>query len=53
MFEAAGVSCVSPSLQPLFAFVNQEKYAENGWIVYKAMEEFRRQVRLRKVVVRN
>uniref|UniRef100_A0A3B5L6J5 Uncharacterized protein n=1 Tax=Xiphophorus couchianus TaxID=32473 RepID=A0A3B5L6J5_9TELE len=28
---------------PLFAYVNQEKYTENGWFVYKAMEEFRRQ----------
>ncbi|XP_054914641.1 myotubularin isoform X1 [Poeciliopsis prolifica] len=33
---------VSHSL-PLFAYVNQEKYTENGWLVYKAMEEFRRQ----------
>uniref|UniRef100_A0A672IAK4 Uncharacterized protein n=1 Tax=Salarias fasciatus TaxID=181472 RepID=A0A672IAK4_SALFA len=28
---------------PLFAFVTQEKYAESGWSVYKALEEFRRQ----------
>lgn len=31
--------------QPLFAYVTQEKYEENGWDVYKPMEEFRRQVR--------
>uniref|UniRef100_A0A8C9ZNM8 Myotubularin n=1 Tax=Sander lucioperca TaxID=283035 RepID=A0A8C9ZNM8_SANLU len=28
---------------PLFAYVNQEKYAENGWGIYKPVEEFRRQ----------
>uniref|UniRef100_A0AAQ6IC30 phosphatidylinositol-3,5-bisphosphate 3-phosphatase n=1 Tax=Anabas testudineus TaxID=64144 RepID=A0AAQ6IC30_ANATE len=29
--------------QPLFAYVTQEKYEENGWNVYKPIEEFRRQ----------
>uniref|UniRef100_A0A8C2PPX0 Myotubularin n=1 Tax=Cyprinus carpio TaxID=7962 RepID=A0A8C2PPX0_CYPCA len=28
----------------LFAFLSQEKYEENGWNVYEAMEEYRRQV---------
>uniref|UniRef100_A0A8C4GWQ2 Myotubularin n=1 Tax=Dicentrarchus labrax TaxID=13489 RepID=A0A8C4GWQ2_DICLA len=28
---------------PLFAYLTQEKYEENGWNVYKPMEEFRRQ----------
>uniref|UniRef100_A0AAQ5WZ65 Myotubularin n=1 Tax=Amphiprion ocellaris TaxID=80972 RepID=A0AAQ5WZ65_AMPOC len=28
---------------PLFAYVTQEKYAENGWNIYKPVEEFRRQ----------
>ncbi|CAL1590753.1 unnamed protein product [Knipowitschia caucasica] len=28
---------------PLFAYVTQEKYEENGWNVYKAMDELRRQ----------
>uniref|UniRef100_A0A8C5E9X6 Myotubularin n=1 Tax=Gouania willdenowi TaxID=441366 RepID=A0A8C5E9X6_GOUWI len=28
---------------PLFAYVTQEKYAENGWKIFKPMEEFRRQ----------
>ncbi|KAF0045624.1 hypothetical protein F2P81_002153 [Scophthalmus maximus] len=28
---------------PLFAYVTQEKYEENGWNVYKPIEEFRRQ----------
>uniref|UniRef100_A0A673G6A1 Myotubularin n=1 Tax=Sinocyclocheilus rhinocerous TaxID=307959 RepID=A0A673G6A1_9TELE len=27
----------------LFAFLSQEKYEENGWNVYEAMEEYRRQ----------
>uniref|UniRef100_A0A8C8M904 Myotubularin n=1 Tax=Oncorhynchus tshawytscha TaxID=74940 RepID=A0A8C8M904_ONCTS len=27
----------------LFAYLSQEKYEENGWSVYKPMEEFRRQ----------
>lgn len=29
--------------QHLFAYVTQEKYEENGWNVYKAMDELRRQ----------
>ncbi|XP_044039472.1 myotubularin isoform X5 [Siniperca chuatsi] len=29
--------------KPLFAYVTQEKYEENGWNVYKPIEEFRRQ----------
>ncbi|XP_056156352.1 myotubularin [Lampris incognitus] len=29
--------------QPLFAYLSQEKYEENGWDVYKPIEEFRRQ----------
>nr|XP_019962427.1 PREDICTED: myotubularin-like isoform X1 [Paralichthys olivaceus] len=28
---------------PVFAYVTQEKYEENGWNVYKPIEEFRRQ----------
>uniref|UniRef100_A0A669B486 Myotubularin n=1 Tax=Oreochromis niloticus TaxID=8128 RepID=A0A669B486_ORENI len=28
---------------PLFAYLGQEKYAENGWTIYKPIEEFRRQ----------
>ncbi|XP_038272548.1 myotubularin isoform X1 [Dermochelys coriacea] len=28
---------------PFFAFVNEEKFAENGWMVYNAMSEYRRQ----------
>ncbi|TNN30157.1 Myotubularin [Liparis tanakae] len=28
---------------PLFAYVTQEKYATEGWDIYKPMEEFRRQ----------
>ncbi|XP_072314617.1 myotubularin [Eucyclogobius newberryi] len=28
---------------PLFAYVTQEKYEENGWHVYKALDELRRQ----------
>ncbi|XP_045920269.1 myotubularin isoform X1 [Micropterus dolomieu] len=28
---------------PLFAYVTQEKYEENGWNIYKPIEEFRRQ----------
>ncbi|KAF3836714.1 hypothetical protein F7725_004178 [Dissostichus mawsoni] len=28
---------------PLFAYVTQEKYGENGWDIYKPIEEFRRQ----------
>lgn len=28
---------------PLFAYVTQEKYEENGWNAYKPIEEFRRQ----------
>lgn len=32
--------------QLLFAYLSQEKYEENGWSVYKPMEEFRRQVSL-------
>lgn len=35
---------VSP-VQRLFAYITQEKYEENGWTVYKPVEEFRRQVR--------
>lgn len=35
------------SVQPLFAYLTQEKYAENGWNIYKPIEEFRRQVRRR------
>ncbi|XP_016121008.1 myotubularin-like, partial [Sinocyclocheilus grahami] len=27
----------------LFAFLSQEKYEENGWNMYEAMEEYRRQ----------
>lgn len=33
------------SIQPLFAYVTQEKYEESGWSVFKPIEEFRRQVR--------
>ncbi|XP_043377649.1 myotubularin isoform X2 [Chelonia mydas] len=29
---------------PFFAFVNEEKFAENGWMVYNPMSEYRRQV---------
>uniref|UniRef100_A0A8B9K4R1 Myotubularin n=1 Tax=Astyanax mexicanus TaxID=7994 RepID=A0A8B9K4R1_ASTMX len=29
--------------QPLFAFLSQEKFEENGWNVYKPMDEYRRQ----------
>lgn len=32
------------TLQPLFAYLNQEKFPENGWSIYKPVEEFRRQV---------
>uniref|UniRef100_A0AAQ4PMS2 Myotubularin n=1 Tax=Gasterosteus aculeatus aculeatus TaxID=481459 RepID=A0AAQ4PMS2_GASAC len=28
---------------PLFAYMSQEKYGENGWNIYKPMDEFRRQ----------
>uniref|UniRef100_A0A6Q2Z3U1 Myotubularin n=1 Tax=Esox lucius TaxID=8010 RepID=A0A6Q2Z3U1_ESOLU len=28
---------------PVFAYLSQEKYEENGWNVFKPMEEFRRQ----------
>ncbi|KAJ8282025.1 hypothetical protein COCON_G00045440 [Conger conger] len=28
---------------PLFAFLSQEKFEENGWCVYSPMQEFRRQ----------
>uniref|UniRef100_A0A8C7ZLG9 Myotubularin 1 n=1 Tax=Oryzias sinensis TaxID=183150 RepID=A0A8C7ZLG9_9TELE len=28
---------------PLFAYLNQEKFPENGWSIYKPVEEFRRQ----------
>ncbi|XP_012673267.2 myotubularin isoform X1 [Clupea harengus] len=28
---------------PMFAFLSQEKFDENGWHVYKPMEEYRRQ----------
>ncbi|XP_073214470.1 myotubularin isoform X4 [Lepidochelys kempii] len=28
---------------PFFAFVNEEKFAENGWMVYNPMSEYRRQ----------
>uniref|UniRef100_A0A7N6A4U4 Myotubularin n=1 Tax=Anabas testudineus TaxID=64144 RepID=A0A7N6A4U4_ANATE len=35
--------CVSEKEMPLFAYVTQEKYEENGWNVYKPIEEFRRQ----------
>uniref|UniRef100_A0A665ULG2 Myotubularin n=1 Tax=Echeneis naucrates TaxID=173247 RepID=A0A665ULG2_ECHNA len=28
---------------PLFAYVSQEKYGDNGWNIYKPIEEFRRQ----------
>ncbi|XP_017565430.1 myotubularin [Pygocentrus nattereri] len=28
---------------PLFAFLSQEKFEENGWNIYKPMDEFRRQ----------
>lgn len=31
-------------LQPFFAFVNEEKFPENGWMVYNPMSEYRRQV---------
>lgn len=33
--------------QQLFAYVTQEKFEDNGWTVYKPVEEFRRQVRIR------
>lgn len=39
--------CVDLAHQRLFAYVTQEKYEENGWTVYKPVEEFRRQVRTR------
>ncbi|XP_059932598.1 myotubularin isoform X2 [Gadus macrocephalus] len=29
--------------QPLFSYLSQEKYEENGWSIYKPLEEFRRQ----------
>ncbi|KAG9341637.1 hypothetical protein JZ751_018700, partial [Albula glossodonta] len=29
--------------KPLFAFLSQEKFEENGWSVYSPMQEFRRQ----------
>ncbi|XP_025061139.1 myotubularin isoform X4 [Alligator sinensis] len=29
---------------PFFAFVNEEKFSENGWMVYNPMSEYRRQV---------
>ncbi|XP_056665339.1 myotubularin isoform X2 [Monodelphis domestica] len=28
---------------PLFAFLNEEKFPENGWMVYNPIEEYRRQ----------
>ncbi|KAG7218444.1 hypothetical protein INR49_020369, partial [Caranx melampygus] len=28
---------------PLFSYVSQEKYGDNGWNIYKPIEEFRRQ----------
>lgn len=31
-------------LQPFFAFLNEEKFSENGWMVYNPMSEYRRQV---------
>ena len=33
-----------PPTQPLFSYLSQEKYEENGWSIYKPLEEFRRQV---------
>ncbi|NWS46689.1 MTM1 protein, partial [Probosciger aterrimus] len=30
-------------LQLFFAFVNEEKFSENGWMVYRPMSEYRRQ----------
>uniref|UniRef100_G3WVR9 Myotubularin n=1 Tax=Sarcophilus harrisii TaxID=9305 RepID=G3WVR9_SARHA len=29
--------------KPLFAFLNEEKFPENGWMVYNPIEEYRRQ----------
>lgn len=31
-------------LQLFFAFLNEEKFSENGWMVYNPMSEYRRQV---------
>lgn len=31
-------------LQPFFAFINEEKFPGNGWLVYNPMVEYRRQV---------
>lgn len=31
-------------LQLFFAFANEEKFSENGWMVYNPMAEYRRQV---------
>lgn len=33
-------------LQQFFAFLNEEKFPENGWLVYNPMVEYRRQVSL-------
>lgn len=44
------VLCLHPSsVQPLFAYVTQEKYTEDGWNIYKPVEEFRRQVRRKTI----
>uniref|UniRef100_A0AAR2LZQ5 Myotubularin n=1 Tax=Pygocentrus nattereri TaxID=42514 RepID=A0AAR2LZQ5_PYGNA len=38
-----GCSLMIMRLKPLFAFLSQEKFEENGWNIYKPMDEFRRQ----------
>lgn len=50
LLPASNWSSVSiSSIQRLFAYVTQEKYEENGWTVYKPVEEFRRQVRTSEI----
>uniref|UniRef100_A0AAQ4PA51 Myotubularin n=1 Tax=Gasterosteus aculeatus aculeatus TaxID=481459 RepID=A0AAQ4PA51_GASAC len=43
IYNRVCVFSFSPSVQPLFAYMSQEKYGENGWNIYKPMDEFRRQ----------
>lgn len=42
-----GVISLLYILQLFFAFVNEEKFSENGWMVYRPMSEYRRQVSYR------